>query len=97
MTKLKIMPDTSKKTEMPQCVQTSVMRRIIEIIDEYNFENVNIELEDNLETHLGIDEDMKISLQSDLEDEWCINIPSIDFYNTDTVKDVLDIVRKYVA
>lgn len=24
MTKIKIMPDTSKKTEMPQCVKTSV-------------------------------------------------------------------------
>lgn len=28
MTKLKIMPDTSKKTELPQCVQTSVMPRL---------------------------------------------------------------------
>ena len=26
MTKLKIMPDTSKNTELPQCVQTSVMQ-----------------------------------------------------------------------
>lgn len=28
MTKFKIMPDTSKETEMPQCVQTSVMPRL---------------------------------------------------------------------
>lgn len=80
------------KPQNSQCVQTSLMRRIIEIIDEYNFENVNIELEDNLESHLGIDKEMKISLQSDLEDEWCINISSVDFYNTDTVQDVLDML-----
>jgi transcriptional regulator with XRE-family HTH domain len=31
MTKLKIMPDTSKETEIPQCVQTSVMPSLLSL------------------------------------------------------------------
>ena len=36
MTKLKIMPDTSKKTELPQCVQTSVSDSAFSSANEYD-------------------------------------------------------------